>query len=710
MKNLYPKSNSTLFKLCLFIFFTLCNILYGCRKEIHTEKESATPLIDPTLVDAKSWYERTYIANSNGRSLHTNGTSTDLSQKVKPDWQHASNYTRLNKDVIEMPLDPNSKFGSILKKKVNNHAYDKSYTRSTFLLLKSEKGYEAYIMTIIADSSYIKNNPAKLANNTYQQHDADFSGLVLYFTPKGKYVNGYAYRNGQVVLPASQVQTSGKPRVQLAQVCIDWFWEVYIDGKLVSSEYLYTTCTGGDDDDGGGSAPPSNPCNPQSPSLPPSLASSIPGRHLIVNTVPGGGGGFLPPIGDTPCDSQPTPPPPPKPPTFGLNNSNAVIPNANFGAFLAYVKSLGYSVSNPVNGLAYGSDGSQYAGQYTYVLDALKNVISSYFTPDSNSGAFQVGYNYNLGSTLNDSSPTTPAITIIFGPPATFGDGTITYSPPLPNGGGTIGGSSSDYPAEWFTSEDELGIIGDELQQQGLENTDPIPESYYKNGTPIDMTPAPAITRTVKGAPRNAGYFWEQLIKKRPEMFSERNRNYIVTKRFKEISADGQWIKYNPTHMAYKDLPLRHHHDEQGYMAYAIPEKVHQKWTKILHEFRAKGKILHIKGTLNSFINIIQVFSFLTDIQTGNPDAWVNWFGTNNEVGKIYKQPLTNDYYMITKLTPYKNSVGKVIRAIVTYDVYADYIWDDDEGKYMGVQKLGAFTEDIDVLNKKSTTRSFQSN
>ncbi|GGH21952.1 hypothetical protein [Mucilaginibacter phyllosphaerae] len=286
-----------------------------------------------------------------------------------------------------------------------------------------------------------------------------------------------------------------------------------------------------------------------------------------------------------------------------------------------------------------------------------------------------------------------------FGTPSAYlGSGAASYRP-----SSIING----YPSEWFTYEDVLGSIGTELQQQGLKNTDPIPEAYYKNGTPIDMTPAPAESRTVKLAPRNAKYFWEQLLKKRPEMFSEKNRTYIANKNFKDINADDQWLKYNPTHKAYKFGQLVHHHDEQGYIAYAIPAKVHQKWTSILHEFRVKGKILRIKGTLNSFVNVMQVFSFLTDIQTGNPDAWVNWFGANNEIGKIYKQPFTGDYYMITQTTPYKNSAGKVIRAVVTYDVYADYIWDDDEGKYMGVLKLGTFTEDIDVINKKSTARSF---
>lgn len=99
----------------------------------------------------------------------------------------------------------------------------------------------------------------------------------------------------------------------------------------------------------------------------------------------------------------------------------------------------------------------------------------------------------------------------------------------------------------------------------------------------------------------------------------------------------------------------------------------------------------------------MQIFSLLTDFNTGNPDAWLNWYGATDEVGKVYKQPLTGDYFVITKQTKYRNSSGEVIRAKVTYDVYADYIWDQDEKKYMGVLKLGTFTEDIDMNNRWST-------
>lgn len=45
--------------------------------------------------------------------------------------------------------------------------------------------------------------------------------------------------------------------------------------------------------------------------------------------------------------------------------------------------------------------------------------------------------------------------------------------------------------------------------------------------------------------------------------------------------------------------------------------------------------------------------------------------------------------------------------AVVTYDVYVDYIWDQDENRYMGVLKTGAFKEYIDVINKTSTEYDF---
>lgn len=126
----------------------------------------------------------------------------------------------------------------------------------------------------------------------------------------------------------------------------------------------------------------------------------------------------------------------------------------------------------------------------------------------------------------------------------------------------------------------------------------------------------------------------------------------------------------------------------------------------IVHEYRRTGKIVRIKGKLNSLGGVLQIFSSLLDVRTGTPDGWINWFGSQNETGKLYKDLENNSYWEITNQKVFKNEARTVTRAIITYNVYEDYVWDDDEKKYMGFPKLGTFTEDIDVVNKRSTNAS----
>jgi len=81
-------------------------------------------------------------------------------------------------------------------KTTGDEYYTKENSTSSFLLLSDGKNFEAYIMTVMADPAYLKNDHSKLSHNTYQKHDADFTGHVFYFTPKGEYLSGYAYKNG----------------------------------------------------------------------------------------------------------------------------------------------------------------------------------------------------------------------------------------------------------------------------------------------------------------------------------------------------------------------------------------------------------------------------------------------------------------------------------------------------------------------------------
>lgn len=335
------KTYSLVSKKAIVLLILLIGVfVYSCRKD-KQEKLTEPTIIDQQLLQAKRWYDSTYSivinSKSNLKVQTTRSTSTgatDYSQLIKPDWQHASSYNRFNKKVIEIPVDALAKFSStLINMSTNKTSYKKEYSRSSFILLNDGKNYEAYIMTVLADSAYVKNDLSKLTRNTYSKRDPDFSGMVLYFTPKGKFISGWLYKNGYIVTSPNNGGTSSGTKVQSAgnskvkplyqeAICYDYWLVSYTNGIEDSRDYLYTSCEagdgggggggdsgGGNPHDGGGSAPPYSP-------PPCAVAGSSIGGQLRVQNVPAdptdpGDGGFPQPyqciVESAPNESEPPP-------------------------------------------------------------------------------------------------------------------------------------------------------------------------------------------------------------------------------------------------------------------------------------------------------------------------------------------------------------------------------------------------------------------
>lgn len=243
-------------------------IINSCKKDSHTNQQNTVS--DPVIAQAKSWYESTFPT---GTKLSTQAVSgnKDLNQVISPDWQHGDTYTKLSAAVIEMPLDPAHTLASVLKDPAKNISYNnKTNSRSSFLVLKDSSGYHACIMTLIGDPTYLGNDPGKLAKSTYRKYDPAFSGLVLYFTPQGQYLNGYKYQNGHLIIPAQAQDNQSKLKVNEASalfLCTDYYVDTYVNDQQVDTHYAYTECVpisvsgggGGGGPSGGGAPPGGNP-------------------------------------------------------------------------------------------------------------------------------------------------------------------------------------------------------------------------------------------------------------------------------------------------------------------------------------------------------------------------------------------------------------------------------------------------------------------
>jgi hypothetical protein len=326
MKYLYLKSLNIRLIVSSLIFVGIAFIINSCKKD---NSKAQSTITSAAVSQAKAWYENTYPVNANGGKLTTQGVNSnyDYSQVTKPDWNHAATYTRLGKNVIEMPIDPSSSpIYSALSSGGSTGIYPKENSRSSFILLSDGKKYSAFIMTIMADPSYLKGDLSKLAKNTYRKRDSTFTGFVFYFTPKGQYSGGYEFKNGQLLTPAAPgtqsngktIQSVGTSYLKTAEldpptVTCTFYWDLTIDGygNIVSQVLIYYVCdtsappSGGSDGSTGtgspgGAAPPVPPtCTPSSGG-----SSDDAVRNIIINVaqpLPPGGDGGMPPPTTEPC-------------------------------------------------------------------------------------------------------------------------------------------------------------------------------------------------------------------------------------------------------------------------------------------------------------------------------------------------------------------------------------------------------------------------
>ncbi len=266
----------------------------------------------------------------------------NLSQLITPGWQHPATYSRLGSNVIEMPLGNNGSINMALSNQPGGKAvYKNAYSRSSFLLLKDSTGYNAYVMTIIADSSYLKNDLTKLDHNKYNKHDSDFSGVVLYFTPKGKFLSGWFYKNGSISGALSSTQTTytliNTPgnglttqslqtnELSAITTCQYWYQTVTAGGVTYGPTLLDESCTTTYYDSGGSTSTGttgtsgnsgSSPSTPIPCTVPGSSASAaVSNGHLIIDVAQPqptpigstGDGGYPPPTTTpTPCPTSTT--------------------------------------------------------------------------------------------------------------------------------------------------------------------------------------------------------------------------------------------------------------------------------------------------------------------------------------------------------------------------------------------------------------------
>ena len=234
------------------------------------------------------------------------------------------------------------------------------------------------------------------------------------------------------------------------------------------------------------------------------------------------------------------------------------------------------------------------------------------------------------------------------------------------------------------------------IDLDGMEEYDAV-----KNFLPfsVDMSKAPSTFKsasgkivtsryTLHGYPGNNLYFWETLLKEHPDFLDAWNKHRVLKEGRSPIftnplKANLENLNINTEGLKIGDV-MEHHHINQGRTAVPITETEHDK---IPVQKSGTSRVSKIGRGIGGLYSILGMVSEVTSLFSGNPDAMINAFGSQNEIGKVYKNTASGLYYTLVSNENEKNGMT------ASFWIYSSYTKDQELGKYIGVDPIGYGTK-----------------
>lgn len=184
---------------CLLCFIA---ISWSCTRDMEElAVQHDAPLTVPM---AKEWFETRGFPwqNSKASSLRSESAYPDLIPLF--DWDLAE----LNEDsawtVVELPWEYENGHVSIATPEVKDYveSHDRTETPqlTRLVVMKSKTTGDTYgfKMVVIPGMDYMLGAGGNLETNKYLSRDAGLSGLVMFYSLAGEFVNGWQYAGGQI--------------------------------------------------------------------------------------------------------------------------------------------------------------------------------------------------------------------------------------------------------------------------------------------------------------------------------------------------------------------------------------------------------------------------------------------------------------------------------------------------------------------------------
>jgi hypothetical protein len=216
----------------IIAFFSLLTLLFSCKKN---EIEVANEDLGLKIEKSKNFFNEFLKSNE--------VLSNSFYDKGKIYWSKADYFPKQNVLVFETNLK--SKFiKKFLFVKFNTEG---EVEKEEYNYILSTKISDVKIEDLKIDNEIIS------LNSTFQ----NFSGFILSYNLDHKKINSVQFQKGKVINNNEKYELventnsnntfnrDGNTTTQnFGIVCTQWYWNVYMNGILISSTYVFTTCVG----------------------------------------------------------------------------------------------------------------------------------------------------------------------------------------------------------------------------------------------------------------------------------------------------------------------------------------------------------------------------------------------------------------------------------------------------------------------------------
>lgn len=218
------------------IFFIICTIfLVSCSKEISTEISFVSQKTNDSFNKVLSWLKTKKEVSGDS----TKASIDNIIKNLQQDKILAIGFNKTEKLLI-LPL--NELF----------QTWNKSVqkTNKMLVLIESVDGKIRLgnIVELMPVNSLSFEESAEVLIAVYNNKISNFSGNCSILSLSNRPVYEIDYENGKITAqkyPAKRESSGGgvtTPSASLIGQCIEWYWQTYINGVLVSEVYLYTDC------------------------------------------------------------------------------------------------------------------------------------------------------------------------------------------------------------------------------------------------------------------------------------------------------------------------------------------------------------------------------------------------------------------------------------------------------------------------------------